>query len=92
MAIEYTKNSNKCVQGRLRDSIAEVAQAYCESGLLHIGYALRINDIRESQYVPALDGLPTLVICSVGDKVVDVRSIYDTNHEEVTALKTTLGL
>jgi len=93
MAINYTKNSNKLIHDALRDNILLVAQAYCQSGLLHIGYALHhLTGTRESQYVPADSRLPTLVICSVNKEITGVRSIYDTEHEAVITLKTALGL
>lgn len=93
MAINFTKNSNKCTHAALRENVLLVAEAYCGSGLLHIGYVLHnLTDKRESQYVPADSDLPTLVICSVGDSVVDIRSIYDVEHESITALKTAIGL
>ena len=93
MAISFTKNSNKHIDHTLRDKILSVAQAYSEDGLLHIGYVLHhLSDVRESQYIPADSSLPTLVICSVYKDVTAVRSIYGTEHDAVTSLRTTLGL
>jgi len=93
MGISYTKNSNKCIDGSLREKILLVAQAYCESGLLHIGYALHhITDTRESQFIPVDDVLPTIVIYSVNKDVTGVSSIYGTEHDAVTTLKVALRL
>lgn len=88
MSIYFTKNSNVCVNRALVDSIQAIAKAYCESGMLHIGYAVRLKDVRESHYIPDCDALPTIVICSIGDEVTDIRCIYaDEESEVITELK-----
>jgi len=77
----------------LKDAIEAVANAYHKSGLLHIGYvAHHLIDRRESLYVPEKDNMPTLVIYSLGNRVVDLKNIYDVETEEVTALKSNLEL
>jgi len=79
MAITFTKNSNIHTDHTLRDKILSVAQAYCESGLLHIGYTLHhLTDTRHSQFIPSDSALPTLVIYSVYKDIVGVSSIYGT--------------
>lgn len=83
MSIYFSKDSNLCVNRTLVNSIQAIAQAYCESGMLHIGYAVRLRDVRESHYIPDCDALPTLVVCSIGNEVTDIHGMYAGEESEV---------
>lgn len=88
MSIRFTPTSNKCVNRVLIEKISVVASAYCESGTLHIGYALHLNDLRESSYIPDDSSLPTLVVCSKGNSVVDIKgNNAKIKNEVITALR-----